>query len=45
MKQIDSKIVARAMILKLRKCAASADQRQRDRMITRLVKALKQGEK
>lgn len=40
MKQIDSKIVARAMILKLRKCAASANQRQRDKMITRLVRAL-----
>lgn len=44
-KQIDSKLIARAMILKLRKCAMSADQKQRAKIVTRLVKALEANER
>jgi hypothetical protein len=45
MKKVDSKVLARCLILKLRSCAASANQSQREKLVTRLVRALKEGER
>lgn len=40
MKKVDSKVLARCLILKLRECAKSSDQRARDTLVTRLVRVL-----